>query len=195
MADSSLALVIIAILLVATIRRNEVWRDDLTLWQDVVAKSPGRADVHAQLADAWLRHGHRTEALAEYHEAIRLALWRPGAIDVAMNTGGVALANAAAMYVDTGLLREADALLDATAFPKNFAWYNQKAVILLRTNRFKEAIDVLREGEVQFPTSAGLYYNEAEAHKMLYECDEARRLYAKADAADRTAGYVAQECK
>jgi len=37
----------------ATYERNFVWRDDVTLWSDVVAKSPGKARSHTGLAQAY----------------------------------------------------------------------------------------------------------------------------------------------
>jgi tetratricopeptide (TPR) repeat protein len=57
---------------VATWARNLVWKDELTLWSDVVAKSPGKARPHSDLGDALTALGRLDDARREYLEAIRL---------------------------------------------------------------------------------------------------------------------------
>ncbi len=37
---------IVLLLAAATFMRNMIWLSDLTLWQDVVSKSPGKARAH-----------------------------------------------------------------------------------------------------------------------------------------------------
>jgi len=60
-------LIIMPLLLVgigwATISRNIVWQDNLTLYQDTVRKSPDFALAKNQLALALLNHGRKEEAL------------------------------------------------------------------------------------------------------------------------------------
>lgn len=55
-----------------TYERNEVWRDDITFWQDNVKKSPEKARVWNHLGLAYARiHQHR-KAMDHYHKAIDL---------------------------------------------------------------------------------------------------------------------------
>ncbi len=56
----------------ATYARNLVWKDELTLWTDVVAKSPRKARAHYALGFARWRTGHVDDAMGEYRETIRL---------------------------------------------------------------------------------------------------------------------------
>jgi tetratricopeptide (TPR) repeat protein len=56
----------------ATYARNRVWKDELTLWSDVVAKSPQKARPHNNLGVALAEAGRFAEAIPEYREAIRL---------------------------------------------------------------------------------------------------------------------------
>ena len=69
---------------VATYARNFAWKDDLTLWTDVVAKSPRKALSHTRLADAYRDRGQLQDAIREYREAIRIA---PGLMTAHNNLG------------------------------------------------------------------------------------------------------------
>lgn len=62
-------IIIVSILAVATNIRNTVWHNDLTLWEDVVAKSPGKPRAHYNLGIAHLRRGHYEKALSELRKA------------------------------------------------------------------------------------------------------------------------------
>lgn len=57
----------------ATFMRNFVWKDEITLWKDVVAKSPAKARAHGSLGHAYQRSGLPDLALASYLEAVRLS--------------------------------------------------------------------------------------------------------------------------
>jgi len=72
------ALVIPALILtvllsaVAAAARNEVWKDEITLWEDVVAKSPAKVRAHGSLGSAYQRRGLYDAAAREYQAAIQL---------------------------------------------------------------------------------------------------------------------------
>lgn len=53
--------------------RNEVWRTRLSLWRDVVAKSPTKARAHSNLAGALSNAGDSAGAVEEYRLAMRYA--------------------------------------------------------------------------------------------------------------------------
>ena len=57
----------------ATRARNLAWRDEVTLWSDVVAKSPAKARPRRHLAEAYATLGRTDEAIAQLREAVRLA--------------------------------------------------------------------------------------------------------------------------
>ena len=48
---------ILALLMVGTVLRNEVWRDEVRLWSDVVKKSPDKARGYNALAMSYFRRG------------------------------------------------------------------------------------------------------------------------------------------
>ncbi len=57
--------VIVGIFSVATYRRNKVWADEITLWTDVVSKSPMKARGHLNLGNKYFRLGQYDKALLE----------------------------------------------------------------------------------------------------------------------------------
>jgi Flp pilus assembly protein TadD len=57
---------------IATYARNMVWKDDLTLWSDVVAKSPNKARPHNHLGLALLARGDVGSATREFLTAVTI---------------------------------------------------------------------------------------------------------------------------
>lgn len=55
-----------------TYARNRVWRSEVSLWEDVVKKSPDKARGHNSLGFALRRRGFIEEAIEHYRKAIRL---------------------------------------------------------------------------------------------------------------------------
>ncbi|MCC7201198.1 MAG: tetratricopeptide repeat protein [Nitrospirae bacterium] len=64
--------VLVAVLFIITFQRNPVWRDDLALWSDAVAKSPVSARAHDNLGLAYLVAGKYDLALDEFNKTIGL---------------------------------------------------------------------------------------------------------------------------
>ncbi|MBI2340744.1 MAG: tetratricopeptide repeat protein [Deltaproteobacteria bacterium] len=67
-----LILMVIGGFSVAAHRRNGVWRDPVTLWEDVVQKAPRKARGRQNLGIAYRDQGRVDEAIAEYQTALRL---------------------------------------------------------------------------------------------------------------------------
>jgi tetratricopeptide (TPR) repeat protein len=63
---------IVGMLVMATYSRNEVWNDEITLWEDVVKKSPKKARAHNNLGFAYYSRGLIDKAKKEYYVAITL---------------------------------------------------------------------------------------------------------------------------
>jgi len=62
----------IMILSVATYTRNHVWRSEISLWSDCVAKSPNKVRPHNNLGDILKRHGHIEEAMDHFLRALQI---------------------------------------------------------------------------------------------------------------------------
>lgn len=71
LARASLALLACALIAV-TIARNEVYRSEISLWEDTVSKSPNKARAHNNLGYAYSLAGRDDEAGNAYREALRL---------------------------------------------------------------------------------------------------------------------------
>jgi tetratricopeptide (TPR) repeat protein len=60
----------VALLATLTVARNRVWRDDLSLWSDAAAKSPGKPRPLNNVGVALSARGRHAEAAAWYERAI-----------------------------------------------------------------------------------------------------------------------------
>ena len=70
-ALSALACILLA-LMYATYARSAVWESDLSLWEDVVKKSPKRSFGHNNLGNSYYARGMTDKALERYQTAVRL---------------------------------------------------------------------------------------------------------------------------
>jgi Flp pilus assembly protein TadD len=64
--------VIIIILLCATYARNNLWTDEVKLWQDVVKKSPSKVRARSNLGHFYGKRGRFEDAFREYQVALGL---------------------------------------------------------------------------------------------------------------------------
>jgi tetratricopeptide (TPR) repeat protein len=80
----------------ATYARNSVWKDDISLWRDVVRKSPSKARAHSNLCDGYQSRGLTDEAITECLLAVSL---NPYLINAHYNLGTA--------YMSKGLMDEA----------------------------------------------------------------------------------------
>ena len=83
----------------ATYARNNVWKDELTLWEDTKSKSPMKARPHNNLGYAYGKQKRIPEAIAEFETAVQLA---PEYLD--------ALYNLAQLYFLSGRYQETEEL-------------------------------------------------------------------------------------
>src|SRR5438034_6036606 len=55
---------VLAVFVVATLLRNEVWRDEVRLWSDIVRKSPHKLRPYGALINAYMKRGQEREAIS-----------------------------------------------------------------------------------------------------------------------------------
>lgn len=73
-AQAPIAIALLAVVLAfAVASRNLAWRDEIALWNDVVAKSPGNARAHNNLGMAFAVACRPLAAAGEFEQAARLA--------------------------------------------------------------------------------------------------------------------------
>ena len=79
-----LQITLIGLLTLASSARNAVWQNDIRLWEDAVKKSPGRAGVHYNLGNVYLRKENYRKAIDQYRRALVI---RPDFGEVHNNLG------------------------------------------------------------------------------------------------------------
>jgi tetratricopeptide (TPR) repeat protein len=67
-----LLLAIVVVLSIATHLRNEVWQDNVKLWEDTAQKSPGKTTVHNNLGNSYAALNMTDKAIEQYLIAIKL---------------------------------------------------------------------------------------------------------------------------
>lgn len=78
------AVVVPLLLSVSAYVRNSVWDSRISMWQDVVNKSPGKARAHNNLGLSYLETGRIEDAVAEFQKAVSL---EPGYVEAYNNLG------------------------------------------------------------------------------------------------------------
>ncbi|MGD0276591.1 MAG: tetratricopeptide repeat protein, partial [Syntrophales bacterium] len=77
---------IVALLILATYQRNEVWRDEATFWKHEVTLSPNKARPHLGLGRRYEINGQFDKAISEYETALKLNPFYP---EVYLNLGNI----------------------------------------------------------------------------------------------------------
>ena len=114
----------------ATVTRNRVWADTVTLWTDAAAKAPGVWAPHYALGDAQSRRGRCDLAVASYRQAIKLLPDEPRAH---LNLG-ICLAY---LRDDEGAQRVFNNVLALS--PDNIQAHNNLGQLAMRAKAWQEA--------------------------------------------------------
>lgn len=154
-----------------TYQRNKVWVNEVTLWSDVIVKSPGKARGYNNRGYAYLKQGLLDLSLQDFTMAIKI---QP---DLAK-----AYNNRAQVYFDKGDLRAA--LLDfnkAIEIQPDYAKaISNRAAIYLREGRFDEALADYSEAIRIEPDLSGIYNNRGDAYVKRGDLESALSDYSKA---------------
>jgi tetratricopeptide (TPR) repeat protein len=146
----SIAALILIPLSVATFERNGVWKDNITLWQDVIAKSPNKSRPYINLGTALGKAGRMQEAIKALTRAIQL---NPDNSEPYVNLGA-ALASVSRLNEAARTLAQAVAL-----DPENADALNNLGIVLKDIGRLDEAITVLSKAIQIQPDNAMAYFN------------------------------------
>jgi len=156
--------VMVLILCIATYQRNLIWKDEISLWSDVVKKSPNNSLGHNNLGMALGLQGKIVEAVTHYKQALKI---RPSYGD-AHNNLGVALASQGsfeqAMTHYKMALKFNSGLVDA---------HNNLGVALASQGKREEAIN-------HYHQALGIKPDFAKAHNNLGIAFDDQGQYEKA---------------
>ncbi len=151
--------------------RNMVWSDKVTLWEDVVKKSPYKTRPHYNLAEAYQKQGRLNDAVKEYQTAINL---KPDLVEPHYNLG---LANQALGRFDDAV-REYQTAIKLK--PDYADAHNNLGVTYGMQGRFDDAIKEYQTAIKLEPGYAKAYNNLGVAYHRQGRLDDAVREYQTA---------------
>jgi tetratricopeptide (TPR) repeat protein len=185
--------------------RNLVWKDEVTLWEDVVRKSPGKVRGHYSLGTSYDKKGRMEEAISKYKEALRLnpdhsithnnlglAYSRQGRIDEAITefkearrlSPDLAKAhyNLGKVYNSQGRIDEAIAEYKETIRLKSdfSSAYNNLGLVYFDQGRILEAIEEYKAALRLAPDAPEPHYNMGNAYFNRGRIDEAIEEFKEA---------------
>ncbi|HSA78468.1 MAG TPA: tetratricopeptide repeat protein, partial [Nitrospirota bacterium] len=163
--------VIIVCLMLFTYFRNGVWRSEVSLWEDVVRKSPMNARGYNGLGLAYQREGRPDKAIEAYVTGLRIY----PAYALAHNSLG-------SVYFQQGKLREALEQFDAAIFldPGNYIFLNNRGLAYAALQDFKRAEEDYTRAIALRPSYAEAYHNLGLAFHLQGHYERAIALYDKA---------------
>ncbi|MGD9300548.1 MAG: tetratricopeptide repeat protein [Desulfobacterales bacterium] len=164
-----------ALFCVWTFERNKVWADEITLYRDCAAKSPGKARPHNNLGVALSHQGRLEEAIEQYQVALKI---KPEFSDAHYNLG-YALAKIGKL--DEGISHFREAL---RIEPSQVKILNNLGAALVLKGHYWEAIDYFNKALKINPSDADVHNNLGLAFKKQGELDAAMRHFSKAVALD-----------
>lgn len=161
-------------LALATYQRNSVWQNKMTLWQDVIQKSPNKARGYSNLGSVFETQGQLDEAAKNYQTALKL---QPDYMQAHNNLGNI--------FVAQGHLDEAiKEYLAALALDPNVAQihydlgiaYAQKERIEEAIKEYKKALEI-RPHYPKAHNNLGIIYATKGRHQEAIQAFEAALSY------------------
>lgn len=156
--------VIIVSLGTATYHRNKTWQDPITLWSDVVSKSPGEIRGYNNLGNAYDSKGLIDEAIAQYQTALNIEhdSYRP---ELNYYYGEIHY-NLASAYQHKGFEEKALKHYLKALFlkPNNRDAYNNIGVIYFNKGSFDKAIESYKKALRLDPNYVIAFFNLGEAY-------------------------------
>jgi protein O-mannosyl-transferase len=155
----------------ATYQRNAVWKDELTLWSDVVRKSPKKARGHYNLGISYAQLKRTDDAIAQYQIALKS---KPDDADIHNNLG---VALAAQGFLEQALIQHRIVL---QLRPHDANAHNNMGIILKLLGRPEEAAKEYHAALDANPDFAQAHSNLGVVLKMLGRKEEAVQEYETA---------------
>ncbi|MDD5435477.1 MAG: tetratricopeptide repeat protein [Nitrospira sp.] len=162
-----LAAIILA-LSAAAYQRNGIWKDEITLWKDVIKKSPNKVEPHNNLGNVYGIRGRFDEAIQEYLAAIKI---QPDNADVVCNLG---IAYAKKGQLDIAIQYYLAALKLKPGFVK--ARYGL-GLVYYTQGRFNDAIHEYKTALSFKPDYPEVLYNLGIVYAAQGNLNEAIQLY------------------
>ncbi len=143
-----------------TYQRNFVWKDEISLWSDVIGKSPNKLRPYKNRGSAYQREGHLDQALADFSKAIELEPANPDNAD--------SYSNRCSVYGMKGLLDQAlaDGSRAIQLSPTFAEAYNNRAIIYKQKGDLDQALMDYNKAIELRPKFAIAYNNRGSVYGM-----------------------------
>ena len=164
-------IIILVIMALCTYKRNSVWKNEYTLWDDVAYKSPNKAMPHVNLGNAFVRRSLLDNAEKEFKLALKINPRDTRAIN------GLAV-----IYVKQKNYDEAIRLLEILASdkPDQAPFHNNLGVVYMEKGLLDEAIVRFNMAIKVAPDFPDAYNNLGLVYKKKGLLKEARQEFEKA---------------
>ena len=167
----SIVCVFFALSAYGTVVRNNVWRDDISLWTDSVKKAPNRARPYSNLGFALSQKERFDEALPNFLKALELD---PDLAQAHYNLGYV-LDQQGQTEAAVQHYRKAIQLI-----PEFARSYNNLGLALMKLDKINEAVENYHKAIQLNPNFAYAYNNLGLALMINEEIEDAAKNYRKA---------------
>jgi len=186
------------VLAVMTYSRNNIWRSESSLWQDVTEKSPGKARGHYNLGLAYQKQGRIPDAIKSYQKAVSIksdyvdaiynlatCYYSLGNITDALNANQVAITlrpdyaplhySMGILYSTQGKYNEAIASYQSAIKlnPDYTESYNDLGRALTNQGRYDDAIAAYQQAKRLQPDYVAAMYNLGVLYQHLKRYKEA----------------------
>ena len=171
----SIVTVLVFVFALLTFQRNKVWQNEITLWTDVVAKSPNKIRPKVNLGNAYVLDGQNEKGLKYLNEAIKRS---PKHYKAYLNRG---VAHENMKDYSNALADYTKAIELKPEYPKA---YGNRAFIYDRLKKYDLALADYQKAIDADPRVAKIYSNRGVIYKNRGQLDLALENYNKAIALD-----------
>jgi tetratricopeptide (TPR) repeat protein len=162
---------------ILTYQRNNVWRDEITLWGDALRKSPHKARPHYNHGFVYFHQGKLDEAMSDFNEAIKI------------NPDAAVYINRGIIYYEEGKLT--DALSDYNKAIKinpdiAEAYYNRGNAYTQQNNfndalsDYNKAIELKSNYAEAYSNRGSILVKQGDLTKALASFNKAIEIYPRA---------------
>ena len=156
-------LIIISCYAILTYRRNLIWKDELTLWNDVVHKSPKKAKPYYNRGVAYDDQGSIQQAISDYTKAIEI---NPNLAEPYNNRGNA--------YKQGNFIQAISDFAKAIELNPNYteAYSNRGAAYAIQGNFTQAISDYTKAIEIN-PNYVGTYIHRGNVYFMIKKYNKA----------------------
>jgi Flp pilus assembly protein TadD len=154
----------VALFSLLAFQRNKVWKDEVTLWSDVIAKSPNKARAYNNRAKAYSVARQFNLALPDYARAVEIF---PGYTDAYKNRG--------LLFAEIGDWNKALADADKTVElrPDDAVAYLTRGLVYYNLRQLEKAVADSDKCISLDPTQASAYFSRGVIHAIQGQLEKA----------------------